>query len=155
MREEQMRQLKYFLIVTLALPLLRAEAKEIFITANGMPAGSCQQDVRTPDWFNRPGNWGSGSGQIGPGTTVLICGAFVDSTPGDYLLRVGGSGTVGIAGAAHGPGATDVGPQQPHAGGLRAQEDRVAGADGAGFERYSGLSAQPAGDAGTGGASRQ
>src|ERR1019366_9487356 len=59
---------------------------------------------------------------------------------------------VGIAGAAHGPGATDVGPQQPHAGGLRAQEDRVAGADGAGFERYSGLSAQPAGDAGTGGA---
>src|ERR1035441_10235961 len=84
-----------------------------------------------------------------------VHGQALRGVPRDYRVaggrRAAGS-EVGIAGAAHGPGATDVGPQQPHAGGLRAQEDRVAGADGAGFERYSGLSAQPAGDAGTGGA---
>ncbi len=39
-----------------------------------------------------------------------------------------------------------------HAGSLCAQEDRLAGVDGAGAERHSGVPAQPAGDARNGGA---
>jgi hypothetical protein len=51
-------------------------ATNVYITQNGSPSGNCTANVQTPAFFNNSGNWGNGSTQIGPGTTVLICGTF-------------------------------------------------------------------------------
>jgi hypothetical protein len=51
-------------------------AANIYITQSGSPTGNCTSNVQTPAFFNNAANWGSGAGQIGPGTTVLICGTF-------------------------------------------------------------------------------
>jgi hypothetical protein len=67
-------------------------APSAFITSAGNPKWSYQPDVHKPAWFNDPTNWGSGLAQIGAGTTVLLCGAFIDATPSDTLLKVQGSG---------------------------------------------------------------
>jgi hypothetical protein len=48
-------------------------------------------DVLSVAWFNNPLSWGSASHQIGPGTTVYLCGAF-HGTAGQQLLKVHGSG---------------------------------------------------------------
>jgi hypothetical protein len=59
-------------------------AANIYITQNGSPSGNCTTNVQTPAFFNNAANWGSGASQIGPGTTVLICGTFT--------LPAGGTG---------------------------------------------------------------
>src|ERR1017187_5060971 len=82
-----------FLIV---LPLLgSASAANVYITPDGTSQGRCTINPHTPQWFNNSSNWGSGAGQIGPGTTVLICGSFLSSTPGATLLTIQGSGISG------------------------------------------------------------
>lgn len=53
-----------------------AQAKDIYITPDGAPTGNCTNNVHALSWFNSSGNWGSGSAQIGPGTTVHLCGTF-------------------------------------------------------------------------------
>jgi hypothetical protein len=58
-------------------------AANVYITPNGSPTGNCTSNVQTPAFVTTSGNWGSGSTQIGPGTTVLFCGTFT--------LPVGGS----------------------------------------------------------------
>src|SRR2546423_12326346 len=45
-------------------------------------------------WFNNSASWGAASHQIGPGTTVYLCGTF-RGTPGQQLLKVHGSGQSG------------------------------------------------------------
>ena len=45
-------------------------------------------------FFNTEGNWGAGAGQIGPGTTVHLCGTLTFN-PGATGLTVYGSGTSG------------------------------------------------------------
>ena len=67
-------------------------ASNIYITQNGSPSGSCTSNVQTPAFFNNSSNWGNGSSQIGPGTTVLLCGALTVSS-GGAGLTVLGSGT--------------------------------------------------------------
>jgi hypothetical protein len=69
-------------------------ASNIYITQNGSPSGNCTSNVLTPAFFNNAANWGSGSGQIGPGTTVLLCGTitFPANSSG---LTVQGSGASG------------------------------------------------------------
>ena len=71
-----------------------ASATNIYITPNGSPQGNCATSVQTPLFFNTSSNWGSGSGQIGPGTTVLFCGVFTDAVNGT-LLTAQGSGASG------------------------------------------------------------
>src|ERR1017187_9897029 len=72
-----------------------ASATKVYITPNGLTQGGCTSYPQTPAWFNNSSNWGSGANQIGPGTTVLLCGSFVDATPGDTLLNFKGGGTSG------------------------------------------------------------
>ena len=67
-------------------------ATNIYITQTGAASGNCTANVQTPDFFNNAANWGSGSAQIGPGTTVLICGTF-GIQQGASGLIVNGSGT--------------------------------------------------------------
>src|ERR1019366_4356515 len=71
-----------------------AFANNIYITQSGSAAGSCTSSVQTPAFFNAAANWGSGASQIGPGTTVLLCGTFTGSA-GSTLLTFQGSGTSG------------------------------------------------------------
>jgi hypothetical protein len=89
-----------WLLVVLALIALLStpsfgSATNIFITQSGNPSGNCTSNVRTPAFFNNQGNWGSGPAQIGPGTTVLLCGAFNSNAQGGNVLTVQGSGASG------------------------------------------------------------
>ncbi|MGA9864125.1 MAG: hypothetical protein WBQ19_18590, partial [Terriglobales bacterium] len=68
-------------------------ATNIYITQTGSPSGNCTANVQTPAFFNNASNWGSGATQIGPGTTVLLCGTFTSSVQGGNVLTVQGSGS--------------------------------------------------------------
>ncbi len=67
-------------------------AANVYITPNGSPTGNCSSNVQTPAFVTTSGNWGSGSTQIGPGTTVLFCGTF-NLAAGASGLTVQGNGT--------------------------------------------------------------
>ncbi|MGA9529601.1 MAG: choice-of-anchor Q domain-containing protein [Terriglobales bacterium] len=69
-------------------------ATNVYITPDGNPAGNCPTGANThnPTWFNAAANWGSGAAQIGPGSTVLLCGTFTFAA-GSTGLTVQGSGT--------------------------------------------------------------
>lgn len=82
-----------FLLIALA-PWCFGSASNIYITEAGSPTGNCTSNVQTPSFFNNSANWGSGSNQIGPGTTVLICGTFTGSA-GDTEFTFQGSGASG------------------------------------------------------------
>ncbi|MGH9512774.1 MAG: hypothetical protein ACRD2U_11635 [Terriglobales bacterium] len=79
-----------FIAATMAF----GSASNIYITQNGSPSGNCATNVQTPAFFNSASNWGSGANQIGPGTTVLLCGTF-NVTPGASGFSVLGSGSSG------------------------------------------------------------
>ena len=87
-----MRKSIFFLLFLFtALP---AGAKDFYIAAKQASTGSgtgCST-AKPYTWFNTAGSWGTGAAQIGPGTTVHLCGTFV-GTPGQRLLIVGGNGT--------------------------------------------------------------
>ena len=68
-------------------------ATNVYITQSGSASGNCTSNVQTPAFFNNANNWGSGATQIGPGTTVLICGTFTSSAKGGNVLTVQGSGS--------------------------------------------------------------
>ena len=92
-------RLMILFLALLFAPLCHAQAANVYISQGGgtFSGGSaCNgQNTQTPAWFNNGGNWGNGSAQIGPGTTVWLCGTFTDSTPGDTLLSFQGSGKSG------------------------------------------------------------
>ena len=69
-------------------------ATNVYITPDGNPAGKCPTGANTHNatWFNATANWGSGAAQIGPGSTVLLCGTFTFAA-GATGLTVQGSGT--------------------------------------------------------------
>jgi hypothetical protein len=79
------RRLTALLVLYPALAF--GQATSIYITTDGNPAGNCTTNIQTPAFFNNPGNWGSGAGQIGPGTTVLICGTISTA----LILQGGGA----------------------------------------------------------------
>jgi Chitobiase/beta-hexosaminidase C-terminal domain len=74
-------------------------APYVYLTPSGTATGSCPAGTAsapnfTPAQFNTSSNWGSSTGKIGPGTIVLVCGAFT-GTSGSSLLTFQGSGTAG------------------------------------------------------------
>lgn len=81
-----------FILVFSALAF--SSATNVYITPNGSGQGACTSSPQTPAWFNNPANWGSGATQIGPGTTVTICGAFTGSA-GSTEFTFQGSGSSG------------------------------------------------------------
>jgi hypothetical protein len=62
--------------------------------AVGGNTGADCADAHSAAWFNSASNWGSGSSQIGPGTTVHLCGTFT-GTAGSTMLSVQGNGANG------------------------------------------------------------
>src|SRR5690349_3658015 len=73
---------------------LPAGAKDFYIAAKqaGTGSGTGCSTAKPYTWFNSASSWGTGTAQIGPGTTVHLCGTFT-GTPGQQLLVVGASGT--------------------------------------------------------------
>jgi hypothetical protein len=74
-----------------------AHASDIYIAQNmaGTNTGTNCADAYAVSFFNKSSDWGTGAGQIGPGTTVHLCGTFTDNTQGDTMLQVLGSGKSG------------------------------------------------------------
>jgi hypothetical protein len=87
----QVRWLLYFVAVS-----CWASATDIYVasSAAGAQDGSSCANAKVYTFFNSSGNWGSGSTQIGPGTTVHICGTITGGTAAS-LFQFQSSGTSG------------------------------------------------------------
>jgi hypothetical protein len=77
----------------------QAAATNIYIAQNaaGAASGADCNDAYAYTFFNSSANWTTGtpsSAQIGPGTTVHLCGTFT-GTAGSTMLTVQGSGASG------------------------------------------------------------
>ncbi len=98
-----MREVQRAIFIILAAAVLSgltaigasAQANDVYLTPDGGGNGVCTSNVHTPSWFSNSGNWGSGGSQIGPGTTVHLCGTFNASAGADAYLQFQGSGTNG------------------------------------------------------------
>jgi len=76
--------------------VIQAQAANIYLAQNaaGSGNGADCNDALAYTFFNTSANWGSGSGKIGPGTTVHLCGT-ITGTAGQTGLTFQGSGTSG------------------------------------------------------------
>lgn len=85
-----------FLLFLFAIPA-RASIANVYIaqTAAGGNTGTDCADAYAYTFFNTSGNWGSGASQIGPGTTVHLCGTFTASPGASNYLVVQGNGASG------------------------------------------------------------
>ncbi len=72
-------------------------ASDIYVAQNAAGAnnGTACANAYAISWANSSSNWGSGSGKIGPGTTVHLCGTFTSSARGGNVLTVQGNGSAG------------------------------------------------------------
>jgi hypothetical protein len=82
------------LILAFLFSAVPAGAKDFYIAATqaGSGTGTDCSTAKSYTWFDDTASWGSGAAQIGPGTTVHLCGTFT-GTPGQQLLTVRGDGT--------------------------------------------------------------
>ncbi|HVM77365.1 MAG TPA: Ig-like domain-containing protein, partial [Candidatus Paceibacterota bacterium] len=64
-------------------------------SGSGTGSGSDCSNTHPVSWFNASGNWGSNAGQIGPGTTVHLCGTFTAPAGTSNYLTFQGGGTSG------------------------------------------------------------
>jgi hypothetical protein len=71
-----------------------ANAKAFYVSgsSNRTTGGTSCGDALSVAWLNNSSSWGSASHQIGPGTTVFLCGRF-QGRPGQQLLVAHGNGT--------------------------------------------------------------
>lgn len=72
-----------------------ASFSNVYISQNGAGSadGSSCANAKAAAFFNTAANWGTGANQIGPGTTVHLCGVFTGGLAAN-LLQFQGSGTV-------------------------------------------------------------
>lgn len=69
-----------------------ALANDIYISQSGNGSGSSCSSTLSASFFNNSASWGTAAGQIGPGTTVHLCGTFTGA-PGSVMLSFQGNGT--------------------------------------------------------------
>ncbi len=79
----------FFVCMTLLAGAASAGVANAFVTQSGAPSGNCTTNVQPVTWFDSGANWGAGASQIGPGTTVHICGTITS------VLTPQGSGASG------------------------------------------------------------
>lgn len=72
-----MRKILVLIAAFLLLPCL-VYAEDIYIaqTAQGGNTGADCANAHVTSWFNTSGNWGEGTGKIGPGDTAHLCGTI-------------------------------------------------------------------------------
>ena len=73
-----------------------ASVANVYVAQNG--AGSANgadcADALPLTWVNNSSNWGSGANQVGPGSTVHLCGTFTGAAGGQAIV-INGSGASG------------------------------------------------------------
>ncbi len=70
--------------------IAHGQAANVYVTQSGSPTGKCTgSPLLSAAGFNTAANWGTAANQIGPGTTVLICGTITTA------LTFQASGTAG------------------------------------------------------------
>jgi len=86
-----MRKLILVMTALFFFGVISAQAKDIYIaqSASGSANGTSCANAHASAFFNTAGNWGSGTNQIGPGTTLHLCGTFSSN------LQFQGDGTSG------------------------------------------------------------
>jgi hypothetical protein len=87
---------RFSLVLALLFSALPVAAKDFYVAANQAGAGSgtgCST-AKPLSWLASAASWGTAMNQIGPGTTVHLCGTFT-GTPGQQLFAVRGSGASG------------------------------------------------------------
>lgn len=92
---QKSRHLVWILFVlSVASYCFSSSAPNVYLaqSAMGTGTGDTCANARPVSFFNTAANWGTGTSQIGPGTTVHLCGAFT-GTAGQTLLTTRGSGT--------------------------------------------------------------
>jgi hypothetical protein len=124
--------LTLFFIALIAAGEAFASAANIYITQNGAAAGNCTSNVQTPAFFNNSANWGSGSNQIGPGTTVLICGTFSGSAGGTEFTFQGSGASGNPVTLQFDAGATLTSPYWSANGAISCSNKQYIVVDGAG-----------------------
>jgi hypothetical protein len=84
-------------LAALVIACAFASAKDIYIaqTAAGSGTGASCANAYAVSFFNTTANWGAGVSQIGPGTTVHLCGTFTGAGENSTMLTVRGSGSSG------------------------------------------------------------
>lgn len=83
-QSDSQRHMKFELLIFMAMlvaalccaPTSSAQASDVYITPDGSGQGVCTNSPHPPAWFNNASNWGTGQAQIGPGTTVHLCGTI-------------------------------------------------------------------------------
>ncbi|MGA7921071.1 MAG: hypothetical protein WCA38_15520 [Candidatus Acidiferrales bacterium] len=99
------RSLLLVMILTFAAAgLASASATNVYTTPNGTATGNCPAGTSaapnlTFAQFNSSSSWGSGTSQIGPGTTVLACTGGLYTAPTNTALLV-------FQGSGSGPSST-------------------------------------------------
>src|ERR1700730_3590311 len=81
-------------LFTVLFSALPAAAKDFSVAANQATSGTgtvCST-AKPVSWLSNAASWGTGSTQIGPGTTVHLCG-LITGTPGQQLFVVRSNGT--------------------------------------------------------------
>jgi len=71
-----------------------ASAKDFYVAASQGSSGTgtgCST-AKPITWLGNPASWGTGASQIGPGTTIHLCGT-ITGTPGQQLFVVRADGT--------------------------------------------------------------
>jgi hypothetical protein len=86
-----------FVIAGFFFAVVSTKANDIYIAQNatGAANGADCADANAVSFFNTSGNWGKSASQIGPGTTVHLCGTFTASAGASGYLTFQGSGTSG------------------------------------------------------------
>src|SRR5256885_14333933 len=85
---------KLALVFAFLFVAISAKANAVYISQAGGGAGTSCTSAKDPTYFNTSGNWTTGTPtgiQIGPGTTVHLCGTFTGGA-GATLLNFQGSG---------------------------------------------------------------
>jgi hypothetical protein len=92
---------KWSFFIALGLVSLSSSARAAPVTnvyvaesAVGAASGTDCANAFAVSWFNDAADWGSGANQIGPGTTVHLCGTFTVAV-GATLLTAQGDGATG------------------------------------------------------------
>jgi hypothetical protein len=78
-------------LAVIALGCGVASANDIYIAQSAAGTGSGQDcaDAKALSFFNTSGNWGTGASQIGPGTTVHLCGTVTVAAGAQALIAQG------------------------------------------------------------------
>ncbi len=97
----------------------RASATAVYIAQNatGAANGADCADAKPVSFFNTPGNWGSGTTQIGPGTTVHLCGTIAGAANSTPLTFQGSGGSGNVVTLFFESGASVTAPYFAYAGG--------------------------------------